>query len=407
MRKYISGSVVLLLVSFMLVSFCSPEWGFYGHRKINRMAVFTLPTDMIKFFKENIEFLTEHAVDPDKRRYATKFEAIRHYIDIDHWGDKPFETVPKNLVDAVMKFGNYQYVEGDDTLNLKLFGDNDKLVLADENDKPYSDEFAFDDLKEKIGLTIRDEYYEGQWEVNVLDFGPGAASKLGRRGTMTLIDEFSSYGILPYHLEQYYYTMVKAFENKDENRILRLCAEMGHYIGDAHVPLHTTENYNGQMTNQVGIHGFWESRIPELFADETYDFFVGKASYIENKNKYFWGIISKSHSLLDSVLSIEKRLSIEYPEDKQFCYDERLERSVRIQCPEYAGAYEQEMKGMVEDRMQASIQSIGSVWYSAWIDAGQPDLAIKEELTLTEEEQKEQDKLNQSYRQGAIFGREH
>ena len=43
---------------------------------------------------------------------------------------------------------------------------------------------------------------------------------------------------------------------------------------------HTTENYNGQFTNQKGIHGFWESRIPELFYDE-YDFITGKAKYID------------------------------------------------------------------------------------------------------------------------------
>ncbi|MCB9291128.1 MAG: hypothetical protein H6560_27735 [Lewinellaceae bacterium] len=50
------------------------------------MAAFTLPPEMIGFFKKNIEFITEHAVDPDKRRYATRHEAVRHYIDIDHWG---------------------------------------------------------------------------------------------------------------------------------------------------------------------------------------------------------------------------------------------------------------------------------------------------------------------------------
>ena len=52
------------------------KWGFFGHRRINRMAVFTLPPEMIVFFKRKIEYITEHAVDPDKRRYASRFEAI-------------------------------------------------------------------------------------------------------------------------------------------------------------------------------------------------------------------------------------------------------------------------------------------------------------------------------------------
>ena len=47
------------------------------------------------------------------------------------------------------------------------------------------------------------------------------------------------------------------------------------------MPLHTTENYNGQMTGQRGIHGFWESRLPEL-KSKDYDYFVGRAEYVEN-----------------------------------------------------------------------------------------------------------------------------
>ena len=44
-----------------------PYWGFYGHRLINRMAVYTLPDEMFPLFKQEIDYITEHAVDPDKR----------------------------------------------------------------------------------------------------------------------------------------------------------------------------------------------------------------------------------------------------------------------------------------------------------------------------------------------------
>ena len=65
--------------------------------------------------------------------------------------------------------------------------------------------------------------------------------------------------------------------------------------------LHTTENYNGQLTKQIGIHGFWESRLPELYADE-YNFFVGKANYIENTQLKAWEAVTNAHLALDSVL---------------------------------------------------------------------------------------------------------
>ena len=48
-------------------------WGFFGHKKINRVAVFTIPdSELFQFYKKNIDYLTEHAVDPDKRRSAVQ-----------------------------------------------------------------------------------------------------------------------------------------------------------------------------------------------------------------------------------------------------------------------------------------------------------------------------------------------
>jgi len=88
------------------------EWGFFGHKKINRMAVFTLPPEMIVFYKKNIEYITDHAVDPDKRRYATKHEAVRHYIDLDIWGEYPFEDFPRTKLGALAKYTDVFLIDG-------------------------------------------------------------------------------------------------------------------------------------------------------------------------------------------------------------------------------------------------------------------------------------------------------
>jgi len=79
-------------------------WGFWGHQKINRMAVFTLPPEMFAFYKSNIDYLTEHAVDPDKRRYSDPAEAPRHFIDIDHYLPDPFDSIPPRWKDAIAKY---------------------------------------------------------------------------------------------------------------------------------------------------------------------------------------------------------------------------------------------------------------------------------------------------------------
>ena len=392
------SKLVLFLVVILSIQMVSPEWGFYGHRKINRLAVFTLDKELFPFYKYHIEFLTAHAVDPDKRRYATKHEAVRHYIDIDHWGENPFETVPREYAHAFLKEASFYSISAE--------FDTTELAFDHYQESEFLNTFAGDSLRNLFYKYIDRARYENEIiiECNALgDFliGPEDCSKI------LIVDNFSGYGILPYFLPRYYSKLVKAFEAKDSKRILQLSADLGHYIGDAHVPLHTTENYNGQLTDQVGIHAFWESRLPELFADEEYDFLVGRAEYIPDVSKFIWKVIEDSHDLLDEVLDFEKNLSQNFPSDQQYCFEERLEQTIRTQCEAYSEAYHTKLDGMVEKRMQDAIQAIGSIWLSAWIDAGQPDVRKILEINWTESDEDIQKEMEALFRGGKIKGREH
>jgi hypothetical protein len=344
------------------------DWGFFGHRLINELAVFTLPPPLIGFYKKNIDYIRDHAVDPDMRRHASNFEAIRHYIDIDHWGKYPYPEVPREFEDAIIKYATFTGIREDQIDTLMTSFSNDSLYILHENQNLYAGPYI--EFKKYFSEVFMPHYYDDEWKVEIqgIDFIDSQYNWIGVQ------DHFSSYGILPYNLVSMYYALQKAMREKDTERILRLSADIGHYIADAHVPLHTTENYNGQLTGQDGIHAFWESRIPELFAESRYDFYVGKAEYISDIRSFFWAIVLESNSQVDSVLGIEQRLRLSYPTDKQYCYDDRNGAVVRQPCPEFALAYQNAMGDMVENRLQKSIKALGDLLYSAWIEAGQPTL---------------------------------
>lgn len=312
--------LALLLIAFFLVPTKSFAWGFWAHQRINRLAVFSLPPEMIKLYKKHIDYLTEHAVDPDMRRYAVEGEAPRHYIDIDHYGENPFESVPKKWKDAVAKYSE---------------------------------------------------------------------------------DTLQAYGIVPWHIQKMYYDLVDAFKEKNLYRILKISADIGHYIADSNVPLHTTENYNGQFTGQHGIHGLWESRLPELYG-EGWDFFTGKAWFITDPLGEAWKSVKESNTALDSVLGFEKRLTQKFPGDIKFSYENRNNVTTKVYSEEFCRAYETLLNGMVERRMRSSIMRVGSYWYSAWLEAGQPDLTpllelkIEQEREIFEKKLKIADRENQS-----------
>jgi hypothetical protein len=186
-------------------------------------------------------------------------------------------------------------------------------------------------------------------------------------------DSLKKYGIVPWHIERMKYRLTEAFKNEDEKAILYLSANIGHYIADAHVPLHTTQNYNGQLTHQHGIHALWETRLPELFSKD-WNFFTGKAVYIHDVNKEIWKIIRESFVATDSVLKLEQHLNDSFPSDGKYTYVSKGKTTKKNYSENYAQAYNILLNGMVERRMRKAVMAVGSFWYTAWVDAGKPNL---------------------------------
>jgi hypothetical protein len=214
-------------------------------------------------------------------------------------------------------------------------------------------------------------------------------------------DTLTKYGTVPWTIQYQYYKLVEAFKDHDTSGILTISANLGHYVADAHVPLHLTQNYNGQLTNQTGLHALWESRIPELFGDK-YHLYAGKAHYIESPIDEAFKICRSSFRSVDSVLRFEKALSKSYTDDKKFVMERRGKKDVKEYSVEYCKAYQQMMRGMQEKRMRMAILAVGSFWYSAWVDAGQPDLnkLIKQQPSPEEMKKIAQEEL--LYRTGKV-----
>ncbi|MBD1394852.1 zinc dependent phospholipase C family protein [Mucilaginibacter glaciei] len=313
-------SILILLTGIVIITFCS-SWGFFAHYRIHRLAVFTLPKAIAGFYKSNIEFITEHAVSADKKRYVDSTEAPHHFLDADHYGKQPFRDIPQHWIDAAAKYSS-------DTLN--------------------------------------------------------------------------KYGTVPWAITSNYYWLVKAFKAHDTTAILTLSANLGHYVSDAHVPLHLTQNYDGQLTNQTGLHALWESRLPELFSN-NYNYNVGKARYIASPLAEAFRICRSSYKSVDTVLRFERMLNKQFTDSTKYAMEQRGNRKVKVYSVAYSRAYNRMLKGMVQRRMRSSILSVGSFWFSAWVDAGQPDMNKLIERKLTRNQQHQIDKEEALYRAGKVY----
>ena len=191
-------------------------------------------------------------------------------------------------------------------------------------------------------------------------------------------DTLKERGILPWNIELVYMNLVHEFSKDTINtgQVIRLCADLGHYIGDAHVPLHTSSNYNGQFSGQTGIHALWETHVYETLRSSWTPRKI-EASYIKDVRKWVWSIIQESHQDVGEVLSKEMmvREKKDVPED--YGYRTRGRTLTLVPTPAFCEAYSSAMEGMVERRFFSAAQAISSIWYTSWADAGAPELPLK------------------------------
>jgi hypothetical protein len=215
-------------------------------------------------------------------------------------------------------------------------------------------------------------------------------------------DTLNKYGTVPWAIQSNYYWLVKAFKARDTTAILIASANLAHYISDAHTPLHLTKNYDGQLSNQTGIHSLWESRLPELFSN-SYNYYVGKARYVNNTLAEAFKISRNSFKCVDTVLRIERALNRSFPAAQKYATEQRGNRKVKVYSVAYSRAYHKLLRGMVQRQMRASIQSVGSYWFSAWVDAGQPDLDELIKTPLTFEQKQRLNKEEALYKAGKVL----
>lgn len=352
---------IYLCLCLTCVSFIASDWGFYAHRKINFYAALTIPPPLNQFFKAHIDYLRVHAVDPDRRRYAAPEEGPRHFIDLDRWYIQDSCVLSRDYTTDRMMMGHWEWRTDSSVTKLKPIWDGNQRLVFEASSVLFSvDSFG-----------IRQEFYHhsGDTSAKVSSF-----LYPHQDGELYFRDSFSQYGIVPYYVEILYGRLIREMRHHNVEAVLKICADIGHYISDAHVPLHTTSNYNGQDTDQIGIHAFWESRIPELYEASHFNSLAGRAQYIPDIREFVWETVDQSYRLVPSVLSSELQARIMIPEQNHYCYEERGNTLIRTQCPELTRAYMESMDGMVQERWLASIRAVGSVWYSAWMDAGQPQL---------------------------------
>jgi len=216
-------------------------------------------------------------------------------------------------------------------------------------------------------------------------------------------DTLMKYGYLPYLIMKVKDSLTIAFRKGNKDSILYYAADLGHYIGDAHVPLHTTMNYDGQLSNQKGLHNLWETMVPEMELDQYRLTSKHKARYLQQPEVAIWDAIRHSYDLLQDVFIQEREVSKDFPDSIKFRTQVRRGREVKSFTSDFAKAYSQRLGNTINQQLINSADLLADFLYTSWVDAGKPELGTLYTPGFNKQEKKALKKQSKAFRKNELI----
>lgn len=216
-------------------------------------------------------------------------------------------------------------------------------------------------------------------------------------------DTLYEYGYVPYVIMNMKERLTKAFREKNKDSILFYATDMGHYIEDAHVPLHTTLNYDGQLTGQKGLHSLWESMVPEIDIN-TYNLSSRhKARYLKQPEQAIWEALRKTHQLVPDVFRLEIETSKDFVDSTKYRTQIRRGREVKSYSSDFARAYSRRLGSTVNEQAIRSANLFSDFLYTCWVDGGKPDLNTLLTNSMTEQDKKALKQQNKWFKKNQLL----
>ena len=165
-------------------------------------------------------------------------------------------------------------------------------------------------------------------------------------------------GTLPWATDSTYQSLVQEFRKKDWSNAMLTAAYLGHYVGDGHMPLHLTTNYDGKLTSQSGVHSRYESKMISQYIQEI-NFKHAKVKKIKDVRSYIFKYIYENYKYKDSLLLADNLAYTAAGKEYSPAYYQNLWKST---------------KGFTIKLLEDSSKSMAELIYTAWIQAGKPKI---------------------------------
>ena len=164
-------------------------------------------------------------------------------------------------------------------------------------------------------------------------------------------------GVNPWATQWVMDSLTAQFARGDMNKARYTMSDLGHYVADAHQPLHCTANYDGQFTGNDGIHSRYESSMLNLYS-ASLTILPESVHYVSSALDFAFSYIYISNAHVDSVLQADN-----YARAASGWNGGGTPPST------YYAALWAKAHGFTQKLIQQATVDLASLWYTAWINA--------------------------------------
>ena len=91
--------------------------------------------------------------------------------------------------------------------------------------------------------------------------------------------------------------------------------------------------------------------------------------------------------------------------EKKYSFEQKGTKNVQVYSYDFSKAYHEQLDGMVERRMRVAIKAVGSYWYTAWVNAGQPNMKKLINKSQNPTDKAKAEKEEAAFKEGKAIGR--
>ena len=171
-------------------------------------------------------------------------------------------------------------------------------------------------------------------------------------------DTVKDHGTLPWAIQIVMDSLTAQFERMDTVAAKYTMSDLGHYLADAHQPFHCTGNYDGQYTNNNGIHSRYESGMINTYGPSIV-ILPDSVRFIGEPLGYIFSVIYRSNAVADSLLRADDSAKAASGWN-----------GTGTAPAAYYAALWQRSGALTRVQFQMATVAIASLWYTAWMNAG-------------------------------------